>query len=515
MTDTPRKLLVFGDSLSDAGNFHDLTGAVVKVPIPPASAGYNGWFSNGLVQSLVTADLLDASAEVYAVGGARAVGTRTVADYLAQNGYNTPEIMLAKPDAAALATDTYLGGQIGRYLADAAAHPPAAGTAAAIWIGANDYNALSPTTPPAEIAQTIAAVVGNTIKAAGAIAATGVEHILLYNLPSPEFLPVSLPPAFGQVVDTHNAVLAQGAALLASQDVDVDVIDMHRISTEITADPRTFGFNPAYADQPLVLGIGSQPVWNPAQQNWYLPPNPVLAGVDPDRVMFTDFLHPSSAAHGVLGIFAADSITDNTVFLGDGNDVRATGPLDDLVLAGAGNDTIFSQAGDDTVLGGLGRDILVGGHGRDILAGGAGNDLVHGGNGADVVAGSDGNDVQTGGRGADLLVDGLGFDWLSGDAGNDGFLFTQASFLGGSKAGAGGVFFGGSGCDTLYLLVDDATRAAVEKEICKGAPVQHLGAIDVTTHSIEHFVFLDRDRPVAGQIGGEARVDDADLWGII
>ena len=74
----PDALLVFGDSLSDAGEAYDLSGRVVKVPIPPDSAGYNGWFSNGLIQSRVTADLLAVPAEVYAVGGARAVGSRTV-----------------------------------------------------------------------------------------------------------------------------------------------------------------------------------------------------------------------------------------------------------------------------------------------------------------------------------------------------------------------------------------------------------------------------------------------------
>ena len=56
--------------------------------------------------------------------------------------------MLPDPDPAALATDTYLRGQLGRYLAGAAANPPEAGTAAAIWIGANDYNGLLPDARP-------------------------------------------------------------------------------------------------------------------------------------------------------------------------------------------------------------------------------------------------------------------------------------------------------------------------------------------------------------------------------
>ena len=305
----PDALLVFGDSLSDAGEAYDLSGRVVKVPIPPDSAGYNGWFSNGLIQSRVTADLLAVPAEVYAVGGARAVGSRTVEQYLEENDFDTPEIMLANPDEAALATDTYLGGQLRHYLLDAVTNPPEPGTAAALWFGANDYNALPPDASPELVAQTIAAVVGHILGAAAAIAATGVGRTLLYNLPSPGFLPLPLPPTFELVVDAHNAALAQGAAFLASQGIDAEIVDMHRMAGEISADPRTFGLNPAYIDQPLLLGIGSQPMWIPEAQNWFIPPNPVVAGVDPSQVAFADLLHPSSATHGVLGSFVADFLT--------------------------------------------------------------------------------------------------------------------------------------------------------------------------------------------------------------
>ncbi|MFO1143452.1 MAG: SGNH/GDSL hydrolase family protein [Amaricoccus sp.] len=506
-------LLVFGDSLSDLGAAYELSGEVIKVPIPPSSAGYNGWFSNGVIQSGVTADLLGLDAEGYAVGGARAVGSRTVEQYLVDNGYDTPEIMLPNPDATALATDTYLGGQVKRYVADTLLHPPSEGTMAAIWIGANDYNGLPPDATPEQVAQTITAVVTNTVAAAGAIAATGVEHILLYNLPGPDFLPLTLPPAFAQVVALHNAALAQGVAGLASLGIDAEIVDMNRITGEITADPRTFGLNPAYMKQPMLLGVGSQPTWDPVAQNWVVPANPAVAGVAPDRIAFTDFLHPSSATHGVLGAFAAASVSDNQVFLGDGDDVRRTGPRADLVLAGAGNDRIFSQGGGDTVLAGIGNDRVFGGSGRDILAGGAGDDRMHGGAGDDVVAGSDGNDIATGGAGRDLLVDGLGHDLMAGGAGRDAFLYIEAASLGGSNPDDGGRFIGGSGADTLYLAVDGATRALVEAEL-HGGSSQRLDAIGVTTRSIEHYVFVDLDDPAAGIATG-ARLHEADLWGIV
>ena len=152
-----------------------------------------------------------------------------------------------------------------------------------------------------------------------------------------------LPPSFALVVGLHNAGLAEGAAALRSQGIDAEIVDMHRIGDEIVTDPRTFGLNPAYLDQPLVLGIGSQPMWDEAAQNWVLKANPAVAGVDPDQVAFMDFLHPSSATHGVLGSFAAASIGDNPVLLGDGDDVVRTGKLADLVLGGAGQDRISSR----------------------------------------------------------------------------------------------------------------------------------------------------------------------------
>ena len=510
----PEKLLVFGDSLSDSGLAYALSAAVLKVPVPPASAGYDGWFSNGLIQTEVAAGLLGTALDNYAVGGARAVGSRTVAQYLAENGYDDPEIMRPDPDAQALATDTYLGGQLAALSRHAVpSDPPDEGTVASIWIGANDYNALPPDASPELVEQTIAAVVGTTIAAAGAVAATGVERIMIANLPAPDFLPLTLPPAFAAVVAAHNAVLAQGVALLQSQGVQAEIVDMNRMAAEITADPRTFGLDPAWLDQPLLLGIGSQPTWVEAAQDWVIPPNPAVAGVDPDRVAFTDFLHPSSATHGILGSFAAGNVTDNLVLLDGGDDRVHTFRLDDLVLAGAGSDRVFTDGGADVVFAGLGDDFVWAGDGRDIVAGGAGADTVAGGAGNDVVAGSDGDDWQFGGDGRDLLIDGLGFDRLHAGDANDALLYTEAAFLGGTTATDGGRFHGGHGRDTLYLALDDETRAAVEAELVAGS-AQTLATIGVTTRSIERYVFVDPDDPATGIVTG-ALLAAADLWGLV
>ena len=287
--------------------------------------------------------------------------------------------MLANPDPLALATDGYLGGQLKQYLADAATNPPEEGTAAALWFGANDYNALPPDAPPELVEQTIAAVVGNTIAAAGAIAADrGRADPALQ--PAGAGVPAAAAAA-GVRAGRRRAQrrLAQGVALLASQDIDAEIVDMHRIGGEIVADPRTFGLNPAYLDQPLLLGIGSQPIWVPETQNWFIPANLEVAGVDPDRVAFRT---PCIRARRCTASSASSPrrASPKPGVPRRRGRARWTGPVDDLVLGGGGNDRIFSARRRRTPCSpGSATTRLVAGAGRDIVAGGAGDDRVHGG----------------------------------------------------------------------------------------------------------------------------------------
>ena len=138
------------------------------------------------------------------------------------------------------------------------------------------------------------------------------------------------------------------------------------------------------------------------------------------------------------------------------------------MLAGAGDDRVATRAAPTSCSPVSATTSSGRGPGRDIVAGGAGDDRVHGGAGNDVVAGSDGDDLQGGGGGRDLMVDGLGHDLIRAGAGNDAILYAEAALLGGSNADDGGWFEGGRGLDTLYLALDDATRAAVEAELRAG-----------------------------------------------
>lgn len=519
------RIYFFGDSLTDQGRMHDLSAATAVATIPVTGAGYTGAFSNGPVHAEVLAGLLGAEAANYAVGGAKAVGVQTVEDYLTPRlGGQIPGLDIFRDDAdpAALATDINLGGQVGAFVGDVlggAAPPP--GAAAAFLVGANDYSEFRPTSPETALAEATAlvqAVVGNTIASAAAAVQRGVETVVLYTMPNFRFFPLAglqteeLLALGDQLIAAHNAGLAQGGkAALEAMGATVEVVALDRMSAEIMADPETFGLDAALFRAPLLLGTGGNPrlVEGPGGEvAAVFAPNPAVAGVDPERVAFIDFAHPGESVHATWGAFGAASLTSETFLMGAGDD-RVVGTRGaDLVLAGAGDDAISGLAGADVVLAGLGDDRVGGGAGADILSGGAGDDVLCGGCGADVLAGGPGDDRAYGGRGSDALIAAGGFDLLFGGRGDDVFILAQGAAEGGRMAG-------GAGADTLYLVVDAATRAAVEAEWSAGANRQKLDAVGLETSGIETLVFLDPDSDWVLDVATPAPLDQAALWGLL
>lgn len=81
MTDITN-LIFFGDSLTDQGVMSGLTSRTAIVTIPVPSAGYGTGFTNDAVHAQALTGLLGATSENYAVGGAKAVGSQTLAQYL-------------------------------------------------------------------------------------------------------------------------------------------------------------------------------------------------------------------------------------------------------------------------------------------------------------------------------------------------------------------------------------------------------------------------------------------------
>jgi Ca2+-binding RTX toxin-like protein len=522
-------LVFFGDSLTDQGVLSALTSRTAIVTIPVPSAGYGTAFTNGPTHAQVLAGLLGASSDNYAVGGARAVGSQTLTQYLEPRiGGQVPGLDIYQEDAsqADLDFDINFGGQVQRFLTDAATMPAAPGTAAGFFIGLNDYSEFTPTSPETALAEATALVgevVGNTIEAAAAATLAGVETILFYTMPNFRFFPASTLQtpetlALGdQLVAAHNGALAQGGAFLETLGAEVRFIDLARMSDEISTDPSSFGLRADLFASPALLTTGGNPTLVERPDGTWaavFAPNPAVAGVDPGQLAFIDFVHPTASVHAIWGVFSAETLTSETVLRGAGHDAVLGTRRDDLVLAGAGDDRVATGRGADVVLAGLGDDRVAAGSGEDIVAGGAGCDVLFGGRGADVLADGAGRDRVFGGRGADLLVDGAGFDRLHGGAGNDAFLLVDPALTGGDPDAPAGRMFGGQGRDTLWLMLADETRAAVEADWIPGAARQSLAALGLETEGIERLVFLDPEEG-PGAVVTPARLDEALLWGFV
>lgn len=89
--------------------------------------------------------------------------------------------------------------------------------------------------------------------------------------------------------------------------------------------------------------------------------------------------------------------------------------------------------------------------GPNSISGGNGNDHINGGSGHDLILGLGGNDRINAGSGNDTMDGGAGNDIVNGDAGDDLGIYVL-----GENAGSTDVYDGGSGIDTLQLVM---TRA--------------------------------------------------------
>ena len=133
----------------------------------------------------------------------------------------------------------------------------------------------------------------------------GIGTVIYETLPAISFFPAAdaFSPEIQAIgdpaVDAVNQGLVADALAFQQQGFDVRVVDIARMADEISADPGTFGF--LNFDVPWSLGDGTTFVPN-------LPSSAL------EQTAFFDPLHPTTNLHGVLGVFAAKSLTSNTIF---------------------------------------------------------------------------------------------------------------------------------------------------------------------------------------------------------
>ncbi|WP_305806498.1 autotransporter domain-containing protein [Stenotrophomonas sp. YIM B06876] len=273
------RTVFFGDSLTDSGYFRPL--------LPPAVQSATGQFTTnpGWVWAQYVADYYGTNSlpngngqkgDDYAAGGAR-VGVDV------PNPLNPalPPVPSLKSQAAA-----YLAANGGK------ADPNALYT---VWGGANDLFAVSAGAPAQA---TIGAAVTAQVGIVGTLKAAGAQYIMVPNLPDIGLTPgtrVQGPVAMAQgtaLAQAYNDALFGG---LKTAGLQVIPLDTFHVLQELVANPGMYGFTnvTGTACQPQITA--SSLTCNPTS---YVTPNAAHTYV------FADGVHPSSAAHEMLGQYA-------------------------------------------------------------------------------------------------------------------------------------------------------------------------------------------------------------------
>lgn len=251
------EIYVFGDSLSDVGRLFAGTGGA----LPPASAYYQGRFSNGPIWAEYLAPDLNLDVSIlndFAVGGAT-TGTA-----------NVNEVRFGIPDLPGLQDE------IAAYTSSLSG-PADPNAIYVVWAGANDFF-LPFATPQALIGNAMT----NIATAVGTLQAYGAKHILVPNLPDLGLTPYALltdqSAGLTQLSATFNAVLGQA---LAGNFPSVMTFDI-------------FGALHTAIDNAAALGV---PI---TQLPFINDSTGEQVGVDPTQHFFWDTVHPSTTVHAQI-----------------------------------------------------------------------------------------------------------------------------------------------------------------------------------------------------------------------
>ncbi|RKP27176.1 GDSL-like Lipase/Acylhydrolase-domain-containing protein [Syncephalis pseudoplumigaleata] len=239
----PKKMVVFGDSMSDNGNFFRRSLNFY----PPNYCYFSGRFSNGPVWVDRLAELIDGlEVENYAYGGA-----------VSSESLLPTKIPLAK-DIIPSVTD-----QVNQLYLSALPEPGADNSTKAeahandtlyvIWAGGNDYFELIKRDDVQErIADHPRMVTDTLFKAVDALyTRAGARRFLVFNLPAMDYMPrflnaemKSSAMELHQLVDNHNRRLAENIEHAADRwpKSNIQLLDAHSMMTRVRASPRKYGF---------------------------------------------------------------------------------------------------------------------------------------------------------------------------------------------------------------------------------------------------------------------------------
>ena len=262
------RTVFFGDSLTDSGHFRGL--------VPPEARAFAGKFTTN--PALVWSEQL---AQHYGTNASPAVDG---GDNYAQGG-SRAAVPNAPADSTLSQVQAYLGANGGR--ADGSA-------LYTVWTGANDIFAISDGAP---VDATIAAAVGGTVQAVGALDAAGARYILVPNLPDIGITPSAI--AAGPVAQATLTALSAGYnealyGALGQAGYKVIPLDTFNLLREIAASPATYGLA-------NVTGVACLP---PGSSSLACNPTSYASPDAGTTYLFADGVHPTGAAHAMLADYA-------------------------------------------------------------------------------------------------------------------------------------------------------------------------------------------------------------------
>ena len=262
-TQNVAQIYVFGDSLSDPGNVFKAS----QGQFPPSPPYFRGRYADGLVWTEYLAQQLKLNANPdtnFAYGGATT-----------GNSQEVPLGLLA---------------QIDRYRAS---HSSTSNKALyIIWAGANDYlGGGNDTDRP----------VNNSVEAVKSLVQIGAKNILVVNLPDLGKLPgtrnTQQSEVLSQLTHKHNSQLANALKNLQQQlksESNIIYYDVNDLFNRVMNEPTKFGF----------LNVMNTCLNGELSQYMVCP--------NPDKYLFWDDIHPSTAAHKLLAKTVANRLKSAT-----------------------------------------------------------------------------------------------------------------------------------------------------------------------------------------------------------
>lgn len=263
-THTVTGIYIFGDSLSDTGMVFQATGRMY----PPNATYFQGRYSNGRIWIEYLSDRLHLSSKQtnnFAYGGATTGSTSNsyVPSLLNQVQSFTQRYQKTNSD--------------GLYI---------------LWAGANDYlQGVSSATVP----------VKNVISAINLLADTGARNILVANLPDLGQLPATKNTtnsvSLSALTQAHNQSLRRSLKVLIQQNSQLQIatLDANSLYRNAMVNPAAFGF----------INVIS----------------PCISGSNicknPDQFLFWDGIHPTTAAHRIIGENAFTTIQEAGIIRSD------------------------------------------------------------------------------------------------------------------------------------------------------------------------------------------------------